>query len=513
MLAGGGSCGEGLGRNPVMYDRRKSDGPIVPVKLPNNVQGGAAEAVEGSGPAKGNTTGETRPGLSAGQGALSGLGRVRRVTATDKEARFTALLHHVDVDRLRAAYWALEPKAAPGVDGVTWEGYGQDLEDNLQDLHARVHRGGYRAKPSRRVYIPKPDGRQRPLGVAALEDKILQRAVVEVLSTIYEADFLGFSYGFRPGRSQHQALDALAFGIQRKRVNWVLDADFRDYFSSLDHSWLVKFLEHRIADKRVLRLIQKWLAAGVIEDGAWTAYEEGVPQGASVSPLLGNVYLHYVFDLWAHQWRTRHARGDMVIVRFADDAVVGFEHRDDAERFWADLRDRLAKFSLELNAEKTRLIEFGRYAAERRKARGLGKPETFRFLGFTHACGKTRKGRFKLKRVTDSKRMRAKLNALKGKIERRMHLPIPEQGRWLASVLRGHYNYYAVPDNSEALRAFRRQAVWHWLRALRRRSQRTRLTWERMSRLADRWLPLPRVLHPWPEQRFAAITQGRSPVR
>ena len=513
MLAGGGSCGEGLGRNPVMYDRRKSDGPIVPVKLPNNVQGGAAEAVEGSGPAKGNTTGETRPGLSAGQGALSGLGRVRRVAATDKEARFTALLHHVDVDRLRAAYWALEPKAAPGVDGVTWEGYGQDLEDNLQDLHARVHRGGYRAKPSRRVYIPKPDGRQRPLGVAALEDKILQRAVVEVLSTIYEADFLGFSYGFRPGRSQHQALDALAFGIQRKRVNWVLDADFRDYFSSLDHSWLVKFLEHRIADKRVLRLIQKWLAAGVIEDGAWTAYEEGVPQGASVSPLLGNVYLHYVFDLWAHQWRTRHARGDMVIVRFADDAVVGFEHRDDAERFWADLRDRLAKFSLELNAEKTRLIEFGRYAAERRKARGLGKPETFRFLGFTHACGKTRKGRFKLKRVTDSKRMRAKLNALKGKIERRMHLPIPEQGRWLASVLRGHYNYYAVPDNSEALRAFRRQAVWHWLRALRRRSQRTRLTWERMSRLADRWLPLPRVLHPWPEQRFAAITQGRSPVR
>ena len=513
MLAGGGSCGEGLGRNPVMHDRRKSDGPIVPVKLPNNVQGGAAEAVEGSGPAKGNTTGETRPGLSAGQGALSGLGRVRRVAATDKEARFTALLHHVDVDRLRAAYWALEPKAAPGVDGVTWEGYGQDLEDNLQDLHARVHRGGYRAKPSRRVYIPKPDGRQRPLGVAALEDKILQRAVVEVLSTIYEADFLGFSYGFRPGRSQHQALDALAFGIQRKRVNWVLDADFRDYFSSLDHSWLVKFLEHRIADKRVLRLIQKWLAAGVIEDGAWTAYEEGVPQGASVSPLLGNVYLHYVFDLWAHQWRTRHARGDMVIVRFADDAVVGFEHRDDAERFWADLRDRLAKFSLELNAEKTRLIEFGRYAAERRKARGLGKPETFRFLGFTHACGKTRKGRFKLKRVTDSKRMRAKLNALKGKIERRMHLPIPEQGRWLASVLRGHYNYYAVPDNSEALRAFRRQAVWHWLRALRRRSQRTRLTWERMSRLADRWLPLPRVLHPWPEQRFAAITQGRSPVR
>jgi group II intron reverse transcriptase/maturase len=363
------------------------------------------------------------------------------------------------------------------------------------------------------VYIPKPDGRQRPLGVAALEDKILQRAVVEVLNTIYEADFLGFSYGFRPGRSPHHALDALAFGIQRKRVNWVLDTDFREYFSSLDHQWLERFLEHRIADRRVLRLIQKWLAAGVIEDGAWTGYEEGVPQGASASPLLGNIYLHYVFDLWAHQWRTRHARGDVVIVRFADDAVVGFEHRDDAERFWADLRDRLAEFNLELNAEKTRLIEFGRYAAERRKGRGLGKPETFRFLGFTHACGKTREGRFKLKRTTDSKRMRAKLNALKGKIERRMHLPIPEQGRWLASVLRGHYNYYAVPDNSEALRAFRRQAAWHWLRALRRRSQRTTITWARMSRLADRWLPQPRILHPWPEQRFAAITRGRSPVR
>src|ERR1035441_9613909 len=280
MLTGGGSCGEGLGRNPVMHDRRKSDGPIVPVKLPNNAQGGAAEAVEGSGSAKGNTAGETRSGLSAGESALSGLGRVRRVAATDKEARFTAFLHHVAVDRLRAAYWALKPKAAPGVDGVTWEDYGTELEGNLQDLHTRVHRGGYRAKPSRRVYIPKPDGRLRPLGVAALEVKLLQRAVVEVLSTIYEADFLGFSYGFRPGRSPHDALDALAFGIQRKRVNWVLDADFRDYFSNLDHSWLVKFLEHRIADKRVLRLIQKWLAAGVIEDGSWTAFDEGVPQGA-----------------------------------------------------------------------------------------------------------------------------------------------------------------------------------------------------------------------------------------
>ena len=496
----------------MMDDREKSDGLVVPGKLPNNAQGGAAEVVEGSGPAKGNTASKTRLGLSAGESALSALDRVRRVAATDKEARFTALLHHVDVDRLRAAYWALEPKAAPGVDGVTWEDYGEDLEANLRDLHARVHRGVYRARPSRRAYIPKPNGRLRPLGISALEDKILQRAVVEVLNAVYEADFLGFSYGFRPGRSPHHALDALAVGIKRK-VSWVLDLDFRDYFSRLDHRWLERFVEHRIADKRVLRLIQKWMAAGVIEDGSWTAFDEGVPQGASASPLLANVYAHYVFDLWAHQWRRRHACGQVVIVRFADDAVVGFEYREDAERFHADLRRRLAKFNLELAAEKTRLIEFGRFAARDRQARGLGKPETFRFLGFTHICGKARSGRFQLKRITDSKRIPAKLAALRGKIERRQHLPVDEQGRWLASALQGHYQYYAVPDNIGALHAFREQAIRYWFVALRRRSQRTTVTWERMSRLADRWLPQPEILHPWPEQRFHARTRGRSPVR
>jgi len=435
------------------------------------------------------------------------------VAQKDKEARFTALLHHVDVDRLRAAYRAIRPGAAPGVDGVTWEDYGQDLEGNLADLHARVHRGGYRAKPSRRVLIPKADGRLRPLGVAALEDKILQRALVEVLNAIYEADFLGFSYGFRPGRSPHDALDALAVAIKTRRVNWVLDADFREFFTSLDHRWLAKFLEHRIADKRVLRLIGKWLAAGAIEDGAWTASKEGVPQGASVSPLLANVYLHYVFDLWAHQWRRQRARGEMIVVRFADDFVVGFEYRDDAERFWADLRSRLAKFALELNAEKTRLIEFGRNAARDRQARGLGKPETFAFLGFTHICAKTRSGRFMLKRITDSRRMRAKLREVKTEMRLRRVLPIPVQGRWLASVLRGHCNYYAVPSNGEAVQAFRYQLVRLWFKALRRRSQRSRMNWDRMSRHADRWLPLVRTLHPWPDDRFAAKTQGRSPVR
>ena len=395
---------------------------------------------------------------------------------------------------------------------MSWADYGQDLEANLRDLHERVHRGAYRAKPSRRAFIAKADGRLRPLGVATLEDKILQRALVEVLNAIYETDFLGFSYGFRPGRGPHDALDALAAAIKTKRVNWVLDLDFREFFTSLDHRWLVRFLEHRIADERVLRLIKKWLAVGVIEDGVWTAFEEGVPQGASVSPLLANVYLHYVFDLWAHQWRRRHAHGDVVIVRFADDAVVGFEHRDDAERFWADLRERLAKFALELNAEKTQLIEFGRFAARDRQARGLGRPETFQFLGFTHICATTRTGRSKLKRITDSKRMRAKLREIKISLIKRRHLPIPEQGQWLASVVRGHLAYYAVPENSEALRAFRDKVVRHWLRALRRRSQRTRLTWERMYRLAARWLPTVRIQHPWPDDRFRARTQGRSPV-
>jgi RNA-directed DNA polymerase len=497
----------------VMHDGGKSDDLVLPAKPPNNARGGAAEVAEGRGSPKGNAASETRSGPRAGQSVSSELGRVRQVAQKDKDVRFTALLHHVDVDRLRAAYWALKPKAAPGVDGVTWEDYGQDLEENLRDLHSGVHCGSYRARPSRRVYIPKPDGRRRPLGIAALEDKILQRAVVEVLNAVYEADFLSFSYGFRPGRSPHDALDALAVGLRRKRVNWVLDADFREFFTSLDHQWLARFLEHRIADGRVLRLVGKWLAAGVIEEGSWTAYEEGVPQGASVSPLLANVYLHYVLDLWVHQWRARHARGDVLIVRFADDFVVGFEHRDEAERFWADLRDRLAKFNLELNAEKTRLIEFGRFAARKRKARGLGKPETFRFLGFTHICGSTRSGHFKPLRITDSKRMRAKLHVIEGKLARRRHLPVPEQGRWLASVLRGHANYYGVPGNQRALYAFRSEAVRLWFMALRRRSQRTTVTWERMRRLRARWLPFLTITQPWPDARFDARTQGKSPVR
>ncbi len=496
-----------------MHEHGKSDGPVVPAKLPDKAVEAAAEAVEERGPAKGNTDSTTHPGRSAGRDAPSGLDRVREVARRDKEARFTALLHHVTLERLRLAYRAIRPQAAPGVDGVTWAAYGQDLEANLHDLHRRLHAGSYRAKPSRRAYIPKADGRLRPLGIAALEDKIAQRAVVEVLNAVYETDFLGFSYGFRPGRGPHDALDALSVGIWRKKVNWVLDADIRDFFGQLDRAWLRKFLGHRIADKRVLRLVDKWLAAGVIEDGTWSETPQGSPQGASVSPLLANIYLHYVLDLWAGWWRRHVARGDVIIVRFADDFVMGFEDYQDACRFLRDLRERFAKFGLELHPGKTRLIEFGRFAAANRKKRGAGKPETFDFLGFTHICAKMRDGRFWVRRITVSKRMRAKLAEVKDQLRQRMHQPVPEQGRWLGSVVRGHCAYYAVPGNRKAVAAFRTQVTRHWHQALRRRSQRSRLDWKRMNRLANRWLPPARVTHPFPDVRLGVRTRGRSPVR
>ena len=497
-----------------MNDCGKSDSRVVPAKLANKTGQPVAEPVEERRLTKGNT-GQQNALRTQGRdrGASSALERVRRVAQQDRKARFTALLHHVTLDRLRAAYWALSPRAAAGADGVTWGAYGQDLEANLRDLHDRVHRGAYRAKPSRRVYIPKADGRLRPLGIASLEDKILQRAVAEVLNAVYEVDFLGFSYGFRPGRGPHDALDALAVGIEKKKVNWILDADIRGFYDAIDHGWLRRFVEHRIADKRVLRLIQKWLNAGVIEDGAWSASEEGAPQGASASPLLANVYLHYVFDLWARHWRNRQAHGEVIIVRFADDIVAGFQHRSDAERFHADLVERFARFCLELNAEKTRLVEFGRFAAQNRRRRGLGRPETFSFLGFTHMCGKTRAGRFALRRKTIAKRMAAKLREVNALLMQRRHWPIPEQGQWLGSVVRGYIAYYAVPGNIHAVSAFRKQVTRHWGRALRRRSQRHRVTWERMGRIEARWLPPARITHPWPNVRFDARTQGRSPVR
>jgi group II intron reverse transcriptase/maturase len=432
-----------------------------------------------------------------------GLCGVREAAKRDKKLRFTALLHHVSPALLRASYFELKRQAAPGVDGMTWHEYGRNLEERLDDLHGRIHRGAYWAQPSKRAWIPKADGRQRPLGIAALEDKIVQQAVKTVLEQIYEEDFLGFSYGFRPGRSCHNALDALWVGIAHRKVNWVLDADIRGFFDNIDHEWLLRFVEHRMADRRILRLIRKWLKAGVSEDGQWSRTTVGTPQGSVISPLLANVFLHYVLDLWANQWRKRDARGSVIMVRYADDFVVGFQDRVDAERFLRELRRRFERFGLQLHPDKTRLIEFGRYAAERRVGRGLGKPETFDFLGFTHYCGTTRKGTFTIKRKSVAKRMRAKLQEIKQRLRQRMHDAVVEVGQWLRSVVQGWFNYHAIPGNSPCLNQFRTQVQRLWRRVLRSRSQKGRCwTWLRMSRLIDRWLPTARILHPYPEQRL-----------
>ncbi len=436
---------------------------------------------------------------------------MREAARRDKKQRFTTLLHHVTDDQLRDSYYSLKRKAAPGVDGVTWEQYGEGGEERLQDLHEQIHRGAYRAQPSRRLYIDKEDGRKRPLGIAALEDKIVQQAVVTVLNQIYEEDFLGFSYGFRPERGQHDALDALTVGLRRKKVNWVLDADIRGFFDNIDHEWMVKFVEHRIADRRIVRLIQKWLKAGVSEEGQWMETTVGTPQGAVASPLLANIYLHYVFDLWVNQWRKKRAQGDVIVVRYADDIVLGFEHRREAEAFLEQLRERMRKFGLELHPEKTRLIEFGRFGEDNRGRRGEGKPETFNFLGFTHSCGKTRKGGwFTVKRRTITKRLRSKLREIKQELRQRWHERIVETGKWLGRVVQGYFNYYAVPGNFAALQTFRREIARLWLAALRRRSQRHRLPWKRFAEIVNRYLPRPQILHPEPGARFDANTRGRS---
>ena len=500
----------------MMNGRGKSDNPIVPAKLPNKAEEPAAEAMEGRGLAKGNSPERNALRTQGRESALSALERVRQAARKDKKKRFTALLHHIyDVERLRAAYLEVKRGAAAGVDGETWEHYGEALEQNLHDLSHRLRRGAYRAKPVRRVYIPKvgKPGELRPLGVPALEDKIVQRATVEVLNAIYEQDFLGFSYGFRPGRSPHQALDALAVGITMRKVNWVLDADIRKFYDTLDHGWLVKFVEHRIADRRVVRLIQKWLNAGVLEKGKRVQSEIGTVQGGSISPLLSNIYLHYVLDLWAQQWRQKQACGEMIFVRFADDFVVGFQHRYDAERFHAELRERFTRFGLALHADKTRIVEFGRYAESDRRKRGDGKPETFNFLGFTHSCGKTRKGYFTVLRQTMRQRWQAKLRTLKEELRRRLHTPIEEQGAYLRSVLLGHFRYYGVPMNVPALCSFRSAVACLWQAVLRRRSQGNHLPWRRMRRFIVRWFPPARVCHPYPRERLGVFTQGGSRMR
>ena len=481
----------------------ESDSAIVAVKPTNEAEQSAAEPVEPRAEAKGNA-GQRSTDRAQNRASVSqALDRIRQAARQRKKERFTTLLHHVSIAHLAQAFLELKQDAAAGVDGLRWWDYEADLERNLEELHARVHRGAYRALPSRRVYIPKPDGRQRPLAVAGLEDKIVQRATVAVLNAIYEEDFLGFSYGFRPGRGAHDALDALAVGIGSRKVNFILDADIRAFFDTVSQEWLIRFVEHRIGDKRIIRLIQKWLKAGVLEDGVVTVSDTGTGQGAVISPLLANIYLHYVFDLWAERWRRREASGDMIIVRYADDIIVGFEHEADARRFLDEMRERLGKYSLSLHPEKTRLIEFGRHAAENRKRRGLGKPETFSFLGFIFISGKSRRGKFQIKRKSRPDRLRAKLQAIKQELRRRMHQPIPGQGKWLKQVVTGYFNYHAVPTNGRALTTFHFRVIDLWTRTLRRRSQKDRTAWERVRRLANDFIPKPRILHPWPEKRFA----------
>jgi len=481
----------------------ESDPAIVARKPTNKAEQSAAESVERRAGAEGNAGRQSTRRAQNRVSVTHALNRVREVARRGKKERFIALLHHISVDLLRQAFYELKRDAAPGVDGLTWENYAAGLEHRLTDLHERVQRGAYRALPSRRRYIPKPDGRQRPLAVAAMEDKIVQRAIVTVLNAIYEEDFLGFSYGFRPKRSAHDALDALSVGITSTKVNFILDADIARFFDTVSQEWLIRFLNHRIGDRRIIRLIQKWLKAGVLEEGVVTTGEQGTGQGSVISPLLANVYLHYVFDLWAQRWRRREATGDVIIVRYADDVVVGFQHEADARRFQEAMRARFEEFSLTLHPEKTRLIEFGRYAASNRKQRGLGKPETFTFLGFSFICGVTRRGQFQLKRHSRRDRMRIKLKEIKEELRRRMHQPIPEQGGWLRQVVTGVFNYHAVPTNARALGSFRYHVTDLWRRSLRRRSQRDGFTWSRITKLADDWLPEPRILHPWPSLRFA----------
>lgn len=492
-----------------MNDHRKSDRPIVAAKSANKT--GAmpvAEQVERKGLAEGNSAKQNMSRTQCRENMQSALERVRQAARRDKTLRFTALLHHIyNLDTLRCAFWSLKKDAAPGVDGETWRDYEQTLEESLKDLSGRLQRGGYRARPVRRVNIPKDDGKTRPLGVTTLEDKIVQRAFVEVMNAIYEEDFLGFSYGYRPGRGQHDCLDALYVGLLTNKINHVLDCDIRGFFDTISHEWLIKFIEYRIADERIIRLVKKWLNAGVLEDGRLKFAKEGTPQGGSASPFLANVYLHCVFDLWAQAWRKSKAWGDMIIVRWADDIIVGFQRPLDAETFKKDLAERFAKFSLVLHPDKTKIVEFGRYAIDNAKKRGKGAPDTFDFLGFTHICGKKfGNGMFTVKRKTKKKKMRAKLKEIKTELRKRMHDPVPEVGKWLAKVTEGHYRYYGVPTNEDSLLSFRWQVIRHWWRTLNRRSQKPSVNWERMSRYADRWLPPAKVHHPYPLQRFGVVT-------
>lgn len=502
----------------MMNEDEKSDSPIVSEKLENEIwlQRQMEDPVEKRGLTKGNPAQPTSRRTQS-RGRLSPeLERIRQAVRKNRKQRLTNLWHHVcNVDRLREAYHGINRKAAAGIDEQSWHDYGVGLEAKLQDLAERLHRGSYHPSPAKRHYIPKADGSRRPIAIPVIEDKIVQRANTEILGTVYECHFKGFSYGFRPGRSQHRALDALYLGLMKRKVNWVLDADIRGCFDAIDHDWMLRFTEHLISDKRLLRQLSKWLKAGVMEDGAHQRPQAGTPQGGSLSPLLCNIYLHYVLDLWVEKWRNTQARGDVIIVRYADDFVIGFQSEAEARRCLAELRERLAAFNLELHPEKTRLIEFGRYAAWNRQKRNEGKPETFTFLGFTHFCGRTRKSnRFIVGRTTESKRMRAKLAEIKISLRKRMHRPVPETGSWLRKVVQGYYNYHSIPRNWSAMDSFTRAVLRMWWKSLRRRSHKSNCDWERFyHRIARRWMPPLKVMHPYPEHRLIVKTQGRSPVR
>lgn len=497
-----------LKRRPYIHAVRKSDRFIVVKKPENKTESKIDAGRSGFGGAKESIHLEQRamPDWTATQSAeakSSGLARLHQAARKNRSLQFNNLLHHITPKLLLEAYKQLNRRSAKGVDGEDWKSYGKDLNQRLANLHKRIHTRQYRPQPVKRIWIPKPNGEQRPIGVTAVEDKVVQQSLVWVLESIYEADFLGFSYGFRPNRNQHQALDAVYVAITRKKVSWVLDADFRKFFDTLQHNWLIRFMQHRIADKRLLSLIQKVLKAGVIDETGFSRTEIGAPQGAVISPLLANIYLHYALDLWSHRWRKTQARGECYIVRYADDSVLAFQYRTDGEHYQEALKARLEKFGLKLNESKTKLIEFGRFAASNRRQRGESKPDTFDFLGFTHICSKTRfTKKYKLRRITISKKMRAKLHEIKQELRKRMNIPIYDQGRWLKSLVQGYFNYYAVPDNTRSLDRFKTAVTRMWLKALRRRSQKSTLNWKKFEKLCRLFFPSLKVLHPYPGERF-----------
>jgi len=472
--------------------------------MPKQETAEAAESVERRVSAKRKSTTPPEGETQSSPESEVGLVRLRAAAHKDGTLRFNNLLCHLTVPLLWDAYEHLNKKAATGVDGMDWYRYGEQLISNLTQLHDRIHSGRYRAQAVRREWLTKPDGGKRPLGITCVEDKVVQQAIVWILESIYEEDFLGFSYGFRPRRSQHHALDALYMALTVKKVSYVLDADIQGYYDHIDQDWLMRFLEHRIADRRILKLINQTLKAGTVEAGHWQPSERGIPQGAVISPLLSNIYLHYSLDQWAHQWRGRHARGEVYLIRFADDLVAGFQYRQDGVAFQRALTQRLEKFGLTLHPGKTRLIEFGRFAQANRRQRGAGKPETFDFLGFTHVCARRRSdGGYTVRRLTIAKRQRAKLKEIHQWLKANRCIPTAVQGRWLRSVIQGAMNYYGVPGNWRALSAFRTEICKSWLKALRRRSQKaSKLTWKKFKHLVHEWIPKTRIIHPYPNERL-----------